>query len=217
MCDAIATNREHVPPQCIFPKKEKWRKNLITVPSCDLHNLQKSKNDEILRCYLSAVEGVNYLGSQIATTKVFRGIERRPYLFPQFFQDFREVRVGTLDSAAFNIDLPRFNSSIESVVRGLFYADFEKKLLSELCVVWTVLRKPNLLKSDDIELIQQTSKKMPPMKRGSNPKVFLYDYYFPSDDSGGICQMSFYEGAPICVSWKQLVDRKTTPLSSTPR
>ena len=53
ICGAPATSKEHVPPQCLFPEKkdigtEKFRKDLITVPSCELHNTNKSKDDEFL-------------------------------------------------------------------------------------------------------------------------------------------------------------------------
>lgn len=53
MCDQPATSREHVPPACLFPEEKDirtslFRNNLITVPSCDLHNSKKSTDDEFL-------------------------------------------------------------------------------------------------------------------------------------------------------------------------
>lgn len=53
MCDRLACSREHVPPRNLFPKekdirRENYRKNLITVPSCELHNAAKSHDDEFL-------------------------------------------------------------------------------------------------------------------------------------------------------------------------
>ncbi|MDC5072991.1 hypothetical protein NRA08_18095, partial [Acinetobacter baumannii] len=62
MCDAEATTVEHVPPKCIFPESKDlssadklldFRKQLITVPSCDDHNGKKSKDDEYLFCMLA--------------------------------------------------------------------------------------------------------------------------------------------------------------------
>ncbi len=49
-CGEPATSKEHVPPKCLFPEdkdikpilNETFREHLITVPSCDKHNLSKS-------------------------------------------------------------------------------------------------------------------------------------------------------------------------------
>ena len=53
MCDSYAVTVEHVPPACLFPEKKDskdidFRKNLITVPSCEIHNSKKSDDDEFL-------------------------------------------------------------------------------------------------------------------------------------------------------------------------
>ena len=54
MCTSAATSVEHVPPRCLFPEQKDLpigvdlRKQLITVPSCDIHNSRKSKDDEYL-------------------------------------------------------------------------------------------------------------------------------------------------------------------------
>ncbi|MEN2394290.1 hypothetical protein [Pseudomonas halotolerans] len=49
-CEGDFTGWEHVPPQSFFFKGE--RGGLITVPSCDLHNQKKSKDDEYIRAIL---------------------------------------------------------------------------------------------------------------------------------------------------------------------
>lgn len=49
-CGKLATSREHVPPESLFPENKdikmisnySYRYNLITVPSCDEHNMSKS-------------------------------------------------------------------------------------------------------------------------------------------------------------------------------
>jgi len=52
MCDALATTKEHIPPKALFLKQKdllrefSLRKELITVPSCEEHNNNKSKDDE---------------------------------------------------------------------------------------------------------------------------------------------------------------------------
>ncbi len=61
-CGAKATSREHVPPLAIFPQQKDFdgidfRSNLITVPSCEIHNQKKSNDDEFLMACLSGVVG----------------------------------------------------------------------------------------------------------------------------------------------------------------
>ncbi len=68
MCERDATSREHVPPLCLFPeikdtKGINFRKDLITVPSCDLHNSKKSDDDEFLMLSLSGLLKNNPVGS----------------------------------------------------------------------------------------------------------------------------------------------------------
>lgn len=58
-CSAPASTREHVPPKCIFPEPidvadgTNYRGQLLTVPSCPIHNLAKSTDDEYLLCVLA--------------------------------------------------------------------------------------------------------------------------------------------------------------------
>ena len=52
MCDRNAVSSEHVPPKNLFPEQKDvgkdYRQYLITVPSCEIHNNHKSKDDEFL-------------------------------------------------------------------------------------------------------------------------------------------------------------------------
>lgn len=67
MCDAEATTVEHVPPKCIFPESKDlsstdklldFRKQLITVPSCDDHN---GKNQKMMNIYFACWQYLYYL------------------------------------------------------------------------------------------------------------------------------------------------------------
>jgi hypothetical protein len=49
-CGKEQTSVEHIPPKSFFPKNQ--RKNLLTVPSCDEHNQQKSTDDEYVKAIL---------------------------------------------------------------------------------------------------------------------------------------------------------------------
>lgn len=56
-CNNIATSVEHAPAKCFFPIEH--RKNLITVPSCEQHNNETSKDDEYVRGIIVASKGNN--------------------------------------------------------------------------------------------------------------------------------------------------------------
>lgn len=51
-CGNEVTGVEHIPPKSFFPKGK--RQDLITIPSCDKHNQEKSKEDEYIRSILLA-------------------------------------------------------------------------------------------------------------------------------------------------------------------
>src|ERR1700689_4236746 len=84
MCDVAATSREHVPAACFFPEQKDLpagvdlRRNLFTVPSCDVHNSHKSEDDQYLWLVMMAVRGLNETGELMASTKGLRSINERP-------------------------------------------------------------------------------------------------------------------------------------------
>lgn len=204
MCDAAATGREHVPPKCIFPNDAHLRINLITVPSCDAHNLKKSKDDELLRHVLACAPANNELALRVVETGVIPAWEERPHLLKTFLPNFTPFTSGHHQTATFDIDLARFASSIRSIVRGLYFADTKKKLLADLDVVWGALLNRTRTEAPHLELVRRGEQTLPPMQRGSNPKVFRYDFQEPELAPGGLCRLQFYEGHPIYVIWERI-------------
>ena len=84
MCDEIATSDEHVPPKCIFPEVKDlgidYRKSPIIVPSCDAHNVRKSKDDEYLMMVLTCNITNNEVAMGQIKTKILRAWQRNPNL-----------------------------------------------------------------------------------------------------------------------------------------
>ncbi|MGS0757231.1 hypothetical protein ACVBEH_22930, partial [Roseateles sp. GG27B] len=123
---------EHVPPKCLFPTLKDspggvdLRRNLITVPSCDVHNLKKSGDDEYLLYVLSMAAPSGRGGHQHFSSKVSRAIERRPFLVRSFLARAREVEISTNATAANEIamavqeDGERLQRSLEFVAFGLY-------------------------------------------------------------------------------------------------
>ena len=120
-CDAPATGDDHVPPKCIFPEEDRYRKNLIKVPSCDEHNQRKCKDDEYLKFILTSAGGMNELAGSIFGGSVMRMFDRSPHLIDRFTPDLQVAHVGGFETGGFTLDLSRFKSSIALIVRGLFF------------------------------------------------------------------------------------------------
>src|SRR4051812_18866897 len=86
MCPAEATSVEHVPPRGLFPKEKdlpvgvNLRKQLLTVPSCDLHNSEKSKEDTYLRNILVMNVPNNTTAQNHFFKAVMRSYQERPAL-----------------------------------------------------------------------------------------------------------------------------------------
>ncbi|WP_425641070.1 hypothetical protein ACPUEK_13590 [Marinomonas gallaica] len=74
-CGGKVTGVEHVPPKSFFPKG--LRQDLITVDSCDLHNQEKSKEDEYIRAILlSSIKIDEQPHLEVLRNTSMRAIER---------------------------------------------------------------------------------------------------------------------------------------------
>ena len=62
ICGSDATSREHVPAKCFFPDEGSYRRQLITVRSCSVHNEDTSKDDEYVRNIIAMCIGNNATG-----------------------------------------------------------------------------------------------------------------------------------------------------------
>ena len=203
MCDVAATGDEHVPPKCIFPKDAKYRVSLIKVPSCDEHNSQKSKCDEYLKFVLTAVGGMNELLGSIFGDSIMRSFDRRPHLINTFTPDLQVVQVGGLETAGFKLDVPRFELSVASVVRGLYFHETGRKLIGKITgVAWEQMRTENYSKMPFLESIGNAEQELPANYVGANPRIFQYAFNISKSRKSSMCRLRFYEGRPIYITWK---------------
>ena len=205
MCNAPATGREHVPPQSIFPNDTQYRKHLITVSSCHEHNLSKSMSDEYVKFILSVVGGTNEL-ARSNFGSVMRSFDHRPNLLDKFTPNLGPVQVGGHETGEFTLDTPRFEHWIKSIVRGLYFHKTGEKLLREISVVpWGQMRTENHSITTVLQTIRNAESQLPPPNyEGANPKVFQYAFDTSKSEKTSLCRLRFYEGHPICISWKNL-------------
>ncbi len=220
MCESEATSREHVPPKCIFPEKKDlpkrfdFRKNLITVPSCDKHNSHKSKDDEYLMFILSCAFQGNEHQERHFATKFLRTFQRKPDVYSFFMKCFTLVKLGSpegkkLESAIFQIDRGRFDRIVKNLSCGIYYHHLKEKWKGEFHIVTNAFLETNSPDSPQVnETIQSVNKKLSTIFSsssaiGNNKGIFYYKMVSASTNSGDhAIHMVFYEGVEITVLLK---------------
>jgi len=215
MCAAPATSREHVPPLCLFPEPKdvlgfNFRKDLITVPSCDLHNSKKSTDDEFLMVTMASVVGGNFLGYLHLQTKISRALRRKS-------KDFlnkaivRNSKMHTIESASGkkypvmlgNPDGERLISCFRHIAHGLYYHEFHKKFEGEIRILFGFVQyndqfTDTMLQLINHKLVTENTFETP---KGSNGKVFTYNFCQPDAHGLIALKLSFYGSTDVYISY----------------
>ena len=153
MCQRAACSREHVPPKNLFPESKdfdgrNFRINLITVPSCKLHNSAKSKDDEFLMVSLAGIFGNNSIGIRHRIGKVTRALHRvSNKLLDEVFTERRVIdRIDMKNNRFLEViwgtpDHDRLIKCFDHVVRGLFFINLKRNLPETQKFIWDTLSK----------------------------------------------------------------------------
>ncbi len=212
MCERAATSDEHVPPKCIFPEMKdagvNLRKELITVPSCDLHNGKKSADDEFLMVSLAGIIGSNSIGYNHKFTKVVRSIKRTSFrilMDAMKNQSVHWVEVAPnkfIDVIWGTPDFQRLEKCFDHMVRGLHYHHFGRKFLGETS---TLLGYTHDQEHNPAEFKRFIKAKVEEELRGkerlgNNPDVFTYQFTEPAEYGIFLAHLQFYGGLNIYVS-----------------
>jgi hypothetical protein len=124
MCDEVAVTREHAPPKCFF--SERLRTNLVTVPSCDAHNSDNSRDVEYVRNIISTQRGTDDVAAEVfEATK--RSLDHSPKLRARTFRDLRPIVIEGEETGAYPVDLPRYKKVIGAVAHALYFRDYGRK------------------------------------------------------------------------------------------
>lgn len=215
MCEREATSREHVPPKCLFPENKdlpkgfNFRKSLITVPSCDKHNSNKSLDDEYLMFVLASTFQGNNHKQRYFETKVMRAISRKPHVFVGFLKELTPVYLRRPDgkvkeSACFKVDLERFDRAAQHMACGIFFKHYKRKWMGEFKVLTNAFMDMTSRNAPDVNaLIQEVSNKIEQsfsglVSLGENDEVFSYKILSGKNDRHAV-HMNFYEGVQITV------------------
>ena len=214
-CGRVATSREHVPPECIFPERkdcfgEDYRKNLITVPSCDEHNLKKSKDDEFLMACVTPVVGNNGAGFIQTHTKLRRAFGRNDHrLLDVTIPNAKDGVWVAPNGKKFPVligeaDMPRLIGTLEHVARGLYFHATKNRFVGICHIIPDWIKFPD----PDVETIKLIARMMTAQDRrnwigyGDNPDVFQFDLG-PVDGHGLIPMLiTFFRGTKVYVSFQ---------------
>lgn len=212
MCDKDATSVEHVPPKCLFPEFKDsgshYRINLITVPSCDLHNGKKSSDDEFLMVSIAGILGNNSIGYEHYHGKIQRSLKRSSYkLLKQVFLKGEILRVADnnkfMDLLWGTPDHPRLMDCFRHIAYGIhryhFGINFTGKIKPYLSFIHPAEDNPQEFKKfiehkASMDLDGKT-------KHGHNQEVFYYQ--FTDSDKYGLYlgRLCFYQNVNVYISY----------------
>lgn len=210
-CGEPATSKEHVPPKCLFPERKdvndiynkNFRTSLITVPSCEEHNLKKSQDDEYLMACLAPNFGNNGIAYIHTQTKVRRAAERNKKLYKVVGYKTIKVRNKKFPMMIIQTDTYRLVRSFEAIGRALYFYTHNKQF-SGICKIIPTFIKDQKQNSRwnqfcdwCISLVQSERNKW--TEYGNNPDIFKYQ--FGEEDEVG-CQMllmTFYGHLEVYV------------------
>jgi len=215
MCSAPATSKEHVPPKGFFPQQKDmpgvdYRKNLITVPSCDLHNMEKSHDDEYLACAIVCDLENNQVAQNHFSTKILRALKRKPYFSKTILSNQRPVFVNGQESIAFEIDKNRLNSGMEKIARALYYHTYKEQWTKPIRVYCLSLRRVNGTSFEKNPLAGQMAQASSVFFSGrptcgENPDVFYYQIEHIPEKEYLLIKLVFYGGFEVlCMSAPKL-------------
>jgi hypothetical protein len=212
MCERTSCSREHVPPRCLFPEPKDTgmdlRKQLITVPSCELHNSRKSADDEFLLVSLAGIIGNNSIGYTHKFTKVNRAIRRSAFrLLDEAMKDKRielaEVAPNRLIDITWGIpDHKRLEDCFDRIARGLHFHRFGRKFLGATRVLLGYTRNESSNPTEFKRFVKDKveSELVGKPRLGSNPMVFTYQFTDPDIYGFFLVYMQFYGGLDVYVS-----------------
>lgn len=221
MCSAPKTSVEHVPPRGLFPKTKdlppgvNLRKQLITVPSCEIHNTEKSADDEYLMYALVFGIQNNVTASSHIRTKITRAFTSNPAVPRLITQHPRPVRVedtstGKIEETmALRINTHRVHQALDHIGRALHFHHFREKWTADIQVIplfLLALDGESALKFNDTLASMGVAAEAlfsDQPAHGNNPEVFSYRVVQLRDHISAAMLLDFYEGSKVVLLFKK--------------
>lgn len=204
---------EHVPPKCLFPEIKDslgidFRKNLIKVPSCEIHNTSKTKDDEYLMLVLSRIYTNNVAGIVHGFTKVERALDRKKEGFYDSLLKNKRIVEKELRGEKMKIQFgdPDFNRLYRCFVYiayGLYYYKYKKRFRGKVkCTIGFIdYYDENLQEIVNSVFHCANTDGLAMEIEGENPAIFKYQFH-QKDQLGLIgMRMTFYGSSEVFVSF----------------
>lgn len=213
MCDMDASTVEHAPPKCLFPEQKDvpsqkdYRKNLVTVPSCEMHNTATSRDDEYLLYMLSASITSSDVGLNQFLTKVRRAAERSPGLASSMVMSSDPVKIFHEDTQkwedAYGIQTQsdRLDSVLRKNAYALYFYETGRKFVGQVRVVTGFTLYNDLTLNSSIESALKTAEEFfcQHDAKGSNPDIFFYR--FEEGQNSATMLMNFYGTSKVLAQF----------------
>jgi hypothetical protein len=200
MCNAPATSREHVPPRCLFPEEKdmpgtSYRDNLITVPSCDDHNLAKSKDDGYLMYVFPVFILNDPIAKQHVDTKVLRALKRKPKVAAALVREGCVIAGGM---AYMRVETERILKCCDHMIRGLYFHEFGRRWIFSLELFSCAFIPSSSDRLDEFEQCREMGKGINRSFEdegikysGANPTIFKFRFLAGSENIFFV-QLVFY-------------------------
>ena len=208
MCDQISVGKEHVPPRCLFPNSKdlptgiNLRKDLITVPSCDEHNSEKSHEDQYFLNVITSCEMINEVEREHYRKLMRRQNQRNNSILARFVN--RSVEIG--NKLAHKVEIDRLDSFVRHLACALYFAHFRSRWDSDL--KWVPEFLTRIADSDKdaerarLAIVEESNFEFRGVPyHGANPQVFVYQVIGTKEQ----CKMrlGFYEGCMILLIFSE--------------
>lgn len=211
-CGGNANTKEHVPPKCLFPEKKDtksntdYRKNLITVASCDEHNNDYAKDDEFLMVCLAGLLGNNSIGYEHQQGKVTRALKRRSgKLLDTALKNRKPILIKNKNKFTVMIkstpDMDRLSKALEKIGYGVYCHHNGKSFKGKVQLFSAFLvseDKNNNYKVFKKMIIDRASKELAKKEElGENRDVFSYCFAEPDINGVLTLRVKFYGGIEV--------------------
>jgi len=206
-CDQTATTKEHAPPKSFFPEAQ--RHNLITVPSCALHNNANAMDVEYTRNIVSTSYGINDVGQQHFLDKAMRSFDHSPKLLSATFSDIRPVQLQGVQIGSFTVDVSRINAVMSACVAALHFHETGEKLQRWEIVLPNMRFNPSSTTDEQVgnwrQFLSLFSQMNWDVRTVNSPDVF--EYAVSSLPDGRVYSMRFYKAFLVfCLKAPEIND-----------
>jgi hypothetical protein len=213
MCEEEGNTSEHVPPKCLFPEAkdangQDYRIDLMTVPSCDLHNGKKSQDDEFLMVCIAGIIGNNSIGYEHYNGKIQRALKRTSYrLLEKAFLKKDIFRLGDenyfLDILWGTPDYARLVDCFTHISYGVYYHHNQKRFIGEIKPYLGFLhineKNPKAFKEFITHKMNDDLLGKP--KYGKNQGVFYYQFTDPDEFDLFALKLCFYGNVNVYIAF----------------